>query len=226
MFLEWQKKDTTLQTKAYHASLYLLNYIWKITFTVNCNNIYHCLKLYTLKYHYSSDCYNMFSTCHVSAWINIMQQVNGIMQDNPFSFEKRKHLWRHITAIQTVLIFLASRWEFGIIEFWEARCTSYPAHFSVLSKAGVISLISWMNASAPDAKALPHICVQQRGSPSLSWGLLIWVLDVGHSFMRRHTISDPYISPRRLDVGFWLSDEIWAKSAAELSTATKAKAYF
>lgn len=59
-----------------------------------------------------------------------------------------------------------------------------------------------MNASAPDARALPHICVQHRGSPSLSWALRIWVLDLGHSFMRRCTISGPYVSPQEARSSF------------------------
>lgn len=139
--------------------------------------------------------------------------------------KKETHLRRHISAIQTPLIFLASRWEFGIIEFWEARRTSYPAPFTVLSQTDVICPISWMNGSAPDATALPRICVQQRGSTLLSCGLLIWVLDLGHGFMRRCTISGPYISPRRLEAGFWISDELWVKSAAEFSRATKAVSF-
>lgn len=132
--------------------------------------------------------------------------------------KKETHLWCHITAIQTPLIFLASRWEFGIIEFWEACRTSYPAHFNVSSQTDVISPILCMNGNTPNARALPHIYVQHRGSPSLSGGLLIWVLDLGHGFMRRCTISGPFISPRRLEPRSWISDELRVKSAAALSS--------
>lgn len=125
----------------------------------------------------------------------------------PQAKKEKTHLWRHIAAIQTALISAVSRREFGIIEFWEARRTSYPAHFTVLSQTGLISPISWMNARAPDARALPHICVQRRRSPSLSWELLIWLLDLGHGFMRRWAISAPYISPWRLRAGLMMSCE-------------------
>lgn len=50
-----------------------------------------------LKYRYNSGCYNMVSRCHVSsyigncAWINTIQQLNGIMQDNPFTGWKKEN---------------------------------------------------------------------------------------------------------------------------------------
>lgn len=135
----------------------------------------------------------------------------GLCKITFLRFKKRKHT---CGSSSLLLIFLASRCEFGIIEILEARRTSYPAHFTALSQTDVICPISWKNGSAPDATALIHGCIKRRGSTSLSWGLLSWVLDLGHSFMRRCTISGPYISPGRLEAGFWISDELWAISAA------------
>lgn len=61
------------------------------------------------------------------------------------------------------LIFAASRWEFGIIEFCEARRTSYPAHFVISSQTDVISPILGMNGSSCDARVLLCIlCTAQR----------------------------------------------------------------
>lgn len=142
----------------------------------------------------------MLSACHVSshigncAWINIQYNSWMGLYEITLSqcWKKKTHLWRHITAVQAALIFLASRWEFGIIEFWEARRTSYPAHFTALSQTGVISPISWMNASAPDARALPHICEDEarlrypEGYSSESWilAIVLWgdALSVVYTF--------------------------------------------
>lgn len=111
------------------------------------------------------------TTCQVSlyiskcAWINTMQQLNGIMQDNHFwSWKSRKEKDTcGITAIQAALISLASRWGFGIIEFWEVQRTSYPAHFTASSQTDVISPLLWVNSGAPDARAPLRICVQHNG---------------------------------------------------------------
>lgn len=159
----------------------------------------------------------MFSTCRVSsyigncAWINTIQQLNGIMQDNPFTGWKKEntpvaphHCYPDAPYLSGQQVRAWHYWVLG------ACRTSYPAHFTILSQTGVISPISWMNASAPDARALPHICVQHRGSPSLSWALRIWVLDLGHSFMRRCTISGPYVSPQEARSRFL--DKWWAVS--------------
>lgn len=79
------------------------------------------------------------------------------MQDNPFSWQKREKKKTPVAPHHCdpdTLIFLGSRWEFGIIEFREARRTSYPAHFTVSSQTDVISPILWMNGGATDAGAL------------------------------------------------------------------------
>lgn len=104
----------------------------------------------------------MCSTGHVSSYIsNCECKITLILR---LKWRKKEtHLWHHITVIQTLLIFLASRWEFGIIEFLEARRTSYPAHFTVSSQMDVISPILWMNGNALNARALPpHMCTAQR----------------------------------------------------------------
>lgn len=86
--------------------------------------------------------------------------------------QKRKHLW--CLCNLGALISPASRWEFGIIEFWEARRTSYQAHFTTSSRTDVISPILWMNGSACDARAVTHMCVQHSGSSLLPLGVTHW----------------------------------------------------
>lgn len=50
----------------------------------------------------------------------------------------------------------------GVAGFGEARRTSYPAHFTILSQTALIFPISWMVANGADAGACPtcaQVCV-------------------------------------------------------------------
>lgn len=84
------------------------------------------------------------------------------MEDNTCSWKMKTPVMPH-QHHPAALIFAASRWEFGIIEFCEARRTSYPAHFVISSQMDVISPILGMNGSSCDARVLLCIlCTAQR----------------------------------------------------------------